>query len=309
MDYILNIENLTVKYGDKVALNDVSVLIKSGNFIGLLGSNGAGKSTFINAITGLQKITKGKITYNDRFLRNKKQPFASLGFSPQTQVMDWYTSVWDNVMIGLKLADKKREEVFALCESALKRVSLLEERERIVDTLSGGQQQRVQIARAIAHQPDIYILDEPTTGLDVETSEALLSYLKDQTALGKTVIVSSHDINLLESFCDEIIFLEHGNMEFFGTVDDFIKDENTYFYVTTEEKIDNEQKKWLANYSFPVEYIDEEHWVICAPQKTKLLEIIKDLSPVFLIKDISVKKNRLRDSYLNKVKKGENNGC
>lgn len=301
MNYILNIEKLTVKYADKIALNEVSVSIKRGKFIGLLGSNGAGKSTFINAITGLQKITKGKISYNDCFLGNKKQPFASLGFSPQTQVMDWYTNVWDNVMIGLKLAGKKKEEAFVLCESALKRVSLLQERERIVDTLSGGQQQRVQIARAIAHQPDIYILDEPTTGLDTESSEALLSYLKDQTALGKTVIVSSHDINLLESFCNEILFLEQGSMKFFGTVDEFIEDENICFNVKTEEKIDNEQKKWLTKYFFPVEYKAEKHFVIYAPQNIKLLDIIKDLSPVFSIKDISVKKNRLRESYLKKV--------
>ena len=302
MNNVLKIENLTVKYGVKMALDNVSVEIEAGGFTGLLGSNGAGKSTFINAITGLQKITSGKILLNEQYLKNKKQPFCSLGFSPQTQVMDWYTTVWDNVMLGLELAGKKKEEAEILCEQALEKVSLLKEKEKIVDTLSGGQQQRVQIARAIAHQPEIYILDEPTTGLDAESSELLLKHLKEQTRLGKTVIISSHDIQLLEFFCDKILFLKDGKMEFFGEVAEFLEESMVEFHVKVSEEITGEQKNFLADCPFQVEYLEAEVCVIQASRQTTIMEVIQVLAPMFSIEDISMKKNHLRESYLNKVR-------
>jgi ABC-2 type transport system ATP-binding protein len=303
MKNVLRIENLTVKYDVKLALSNVSVEIAAGEFIGLLGSNGAGKSTLINAIIGLQKVSSGKISFNEKYLGNKKQPFCSLGFSPQTQVMDWYTTVWDNVILGLELAGKKQGEAKILCEQALEKVSLLKEKEKIIDTLSGGQQQRVQIARAIAHRPDIYLLDEPTTGLDAESSELLLKHLKEQTQLGKTVIISSHDIQLLEFFCDKILFLRDGKMEFYGEVGQFLEEEIIEFHMRFREKITEKQKEWLTNYTFQVGNIEAKTCVIQTTNQMTIIDVIQDLSPMFSIEDISVKKNHLRESYLNKVRR------
>lgn len=89
---------------------------------------------------------------------------------------------------------------------ALDVLNLSDKKDKLVDSLSGGQLQRVQLARAIAHKPDFYILDEPTVGLDTESSDRFLSYLKDESNKGKTIIISSHDINLIERFCEKSYF-------------------------------------------------------------------------------------------------------
>ncbi|WP_240953991.1 ABC transporter ATP-binding protein [Streptococcus dysgalactiae] len=223
---VLDIKNLNVSFKSKKALNNINVEINNGDFIGLLGSNGAGKSTFINSITGLQKIDSGEINYSDAIIKNKKLPFSSIGFSPQITVMDFYTTVKDNVILGLNLAGITGKEAENLCEKALKTVFLYEKKDKIVDTLSGGQLQRVQIARAIAHEPSLYILDEPTSGLDAESSEAFLTFLKNEVNNGKTVIISSHDIQLLELFCNKILFIKNGVMEFFGPIEEFLDNDS-----------------------------------------------------------------------------------
>ena len=157
MDEILKIDNLSVSYGKKKAIHDISLTINKGDFVALLGSNGAGKSTLINSIIGLQKNMSGSILFNTEEFNTTLQPFACLGFTPQTSVMDYYTTVWDNVMLGLNLAGKRGDEAVALCHFSLDIVGLSDKANELVESLSGGQLQRVQIARAIAHKPDIYI--------------------------------------------------------------------------------------------------------------------------------------------------------
>lgn len=106
MTNILKIDAISVSYSNHEALKTISLDIKKGDFIGLLGSNGAGKSTLINTIVGFQEPTLGKVLYNTKAFRDQKHLFSSLGFTPQTSVMDYYTRVWDNVMLGLNLAGK-----------------------------------------------------------------------------------------------------------------------------------------------------------------------------------------------------------
>lgn len=222
MNCFLKMNNVSVRYDDVIALKDITLQINKGDFIGLLGSNGAGKSTLINSIVGFQEIYLGEIEYCDKDLIVSSQPFAHLGFTPQTTVIDFYTTVKDNVILGLNLAGKFGKNAEKLCQIALEIVGLADKKNNLVETLSGGQLQRVQIARAIAHNPDFYILDEPTVGLDTESAEKFLMYLKDKSLEGKTIIISSHDINLLEKFCKKILFLQNGSISFFGDMRDFV---------------------------------------------------------------------------------------
>ena len=302
MSYILKATDLTVNYGEKVALDHINLEIGGGEFICLLGSNGAGKSTFINAITGLQKMSHGSIIYNEDYLSNKKQPFASLGFSAQTSVMDYYTTVWDNVILGVNLAGKMGKEANELCRAALNVLGLTSKKDMLVESLSGGQLQRVQIARAIAHKPDIYILDEPTVGLDAESSEKFLNYLKKESESGKTVIISSHDIQLLEMFSDKIIFISNGQLVYYGSLVEFINNSESEIFVKFNSDLTTDQLYWLQNYKFSVDRIDKSSCKFIVPKKTTLLTIIHDLTPLFEIKDISRQENHLRESYLNRVR-------
>lgn len=299
---VLDIKNLNVSFKSKKALNNINVEINNGDFIGLLGSNGAGKSTFINSITGLQKIDSGEINYSDAIIKNKKLPFSSIGFSPQITVMDFYTTVKDNVILGLNLAGITGKEAENLCEKALKTVFLYEKKDKIVDTLSGGQLQRVQIARAIAHEPSLYILDEPTSGLDAESSEAFLTFLKNEVNNGKTVIISSHDIQLLELFCNKILFIKNGVMEFFGPIEEFLDNDSYEVTLTFKDKITEKQKDWIKENKYIMEIFNDFSCLIKLPKEISILDIISEFEKEFVINDFSIKTTQLREIYLNKVK-------
>lgn len=303
MTCILNIDNLSVFYGNKQALKKLSLEIEKGDFVGLLGSNGAGKSTLVNAMVGFQKATTGTVLYNIEEFQTKKNLFSAFGFSPQTSVMDYYTTVWDNVMLGVNLAGKKGRIADELCTLALKTVRLLDKKDELVESLSGGQLQRVQIARAIAHKPDIYILDEPTVGLDVESSEIFLDYLKSESEAGKTIIVSSHDIQLLEMFCTKILFLKEGEAVFWGNIDDFIDNSINAIHVTFKNKLTVEQSEWLKEYKFPVEIKDSKNCVVHLPKSYSMIIIVQDFSKLSEVESVYIKDKGLRETYLEKVKK------
>lgn len=298
---ILSVHNLVVKYDKALALDKITFSIQAKQCVGLLGSNGAGKSTLMNTITGIIEASAGEILYNDLYL-NMEQPFASIGFSPQTQVMDWYTTVWDNVMLGLALAGKKGEEAKQLCEEALNVVALLDKKDKIVDGLSGGQQQRVQIARAIAHKPNIYILDEPTTGLDAESADKLFAYLKYECAQGKAVFVSSHDIQLLEHFCEMILFLKQGEQQYFGNITNLKKETTEKVQITIKESLTKKEMDWLEEWRLSSKVVSKTQFEVYLKDEEFIVDIINQLAHRFEIVGINSKRSDLREIYLDQVK-------
>lgn len=216
-NYFLKVDSLSIKFGDFYALKNISFSLNKGDLVALIGANGAGKSTLLNSLYGLLSPTEGIIDYNEKYL-NPKQPAHSIGFSAQRCIIDWYLNVRENVYLGALLGGVKTDELNQKTQQALNLVHLSNKAEAVVETLSGGQQQRVQIARAIVHNPDFYILDEPTTGLDPDLSERFFKFLKDEQDKGKTIIISSHDIYLLEKYCTKVLFLQNGNLVFFDEI-------------------------------------------------------------------------------------------
>ena len=210
---ILSVNSLSVKYDSVNALKDISFSIAAGDFVALVGANGAGKSSLLNALYGLISPSNGNITYNSSYI----------GFAAQKLIVDWYLNVSENVYLGAILGGIKKDNIKPAVIKALERVSLIEKANSSVETLSGGQQQRVQIARAIVHEPTLYILDEPTTGLDPTLAENFFLYLQEENAKGKTIIVSSHDLFLLEKYCNKVLFLENGTLLYYGDLKKFLK--------------------------------------------------------------------------------------
>lgn len=213
----LKVDSLSIKFDDFYALNKVSFTLNKGDFVALIGANGAGKSTLLNSLYGLLKPTNGTITYNNAYL-NPKQPAHSIGFSAQRLIIDWYLNVRENVYMGALLFGVKNSEVDKATRDAIELVHLSNKLEAVVESLSGVQQQRVQIARAIVHRPDLYILDEPTTGLDPALAEGFFEFLKEEQNKGKTIIISSHDMYLLEKYCNKVLFLQNGELVFFEDI-------------------------------------------------------------------------------------------
>ena len=203
MSTLMIAKGLTKRYaGGTAALENVSLQLTGGRYLGLVGPNGAGKSTLLNVLGGFLQPTSGHV---DRRV-------ARVGWCPQQTVVDWSLSVLENVMMPARLFGlSARAARTAACES-LQLLGLEASSNTTAETLSGGQLQRVQIARALCIEPDAVLLDEPTTGLDVEGQEALWRDLNRRRSLGVGGLISSHDLDALERECDAFLFLRRGRV-------------------------------------------------------------------------------------------------
>ncbi|REG94555.1 metal ABC transporter ATP-binding protein [Algoriphagus antarcticus] len=207
---ILEIHDLTVSYDQSPVLWNVDLSLPGGKLIGILGPNGAGKSTLIKAIMGLIPITGGYVKLFDRELNDVR---SRISYVPQRESVDWNfpASVLDVVMMGtygklglFRRPGKKEKKIAMDC---LEKVGMQSFVDRQISELSGGQQQRVFIARSLAQEADLYLMDEPFAGVDMATETAIFQLLQEMTAAGKTVIVVHHDIHSAMNYFDWIIML------------------------------------------------------------------------------------------------------
>ncbi|KIX90886.1 hypothetical protein TP70_05255 [Staphylococcus microti] len=298
---LLSIQHVTQLYDNQKGIRDITFDIDSGDFVALVGSNGSGKSTLINTISGVQSYQSGTVTINDTYLPSK-HPYSFLGFSPQQQVVDWYLTVLDNVVLGTLLAGYKNKEATHLATEALKIVNLEDKHHLTVDQLSGGQQQRVQIARSIAHNPAFYLLDEPTTGLDTESAESFLSYLSDAVKeRDAAAIVSSHDLNLLEKYCNKVLYIDHGALKYYGNMADFIENNNktiNYTIVYAEPLNTTTVHTVMAQHVNQYDVIDDHTIRFNINHTQNVSDVIQACATLGKIKSFSEEKKSLRDSYL-----------
>jgi ABC-type multidrug transport system ATPase subunit len=222
--HLLNVDNLSFFYKKKInVLENISFSVDKGDVVALIGSNGAGKSTLLNLLMGVLSKNNMCINYKKNFI-NSKVPFKTIAFSPQNQIMDWYTTVQDNIILGSLLAKislKKSKENTA---EIMNIMGIEKLKDKAVDSLSGGEQQKVQIARAIVTNPKIYFLDEPTSNLDLETSEKLLEYIgKKVKKNGGFAVISSHDLDLLNKYCNKILLVKNKKSTYLNLTDKSIK--------------------------------------------------------------------------------------
>ncbi|WP_395319697.1 metal ABC transporter ATP-binding protein [Fructilactobacillus frigidiflavus] len=245
----INAEKIGYLSEKKTVLSDVNIKLNSGNIYALIGSNGAGKSTLINTMIGVLNPIEGKVSIE---INEIKQPyFSKIGFCPQFPLVDWYTKVFDNVLLGPLLAGKSLSESRKNSNHFLNLLGIISLKKKAMDHISGGQQQRVQLARELAKDPDIYILDEPTTGLDVETSEKLFKFLKEKAELGKLILISSHDLTLIEEYANKVLFIDQGRVKFNGEMADFINtnDSSSEIRITiAEQEFEDAVLNDLKNY-------------------------------------------------------------
>jgi manganese/zinc/iron transport system ATP- binding protein len=207
---VLEVHDLTVSYDQHPVLWNVDLSLPAGKLIGILGPNGAGKSTLIKSIMGLIEPTSGYIKIFDKPLPEVR---SRISYVPQRESVDWNfpASVLDVVVmgtygkLGLFRRPGKKEKQIAM--DALAQVGMSGYSDRQISELSGGQQQRVFIARALAQQADLYLMDEPFAGVDMATETAIFQLLQDMARSGKTVLVVHHDIHSAMNFFEWCIML------------------------------------------------------------------------------------------------------
>jgi ABC-2 type transport system ATP-binding protein len=221
---IIEVKNLTKKYGKFIALNDINLEIEKGEIFGLVGPNAAGKSTFISILTGLIKPTGGDIFVKGfSVLKNSSKIKSLLGYVPQDVALYPMLSGLDNLnfwagIYGLKGQEKKKR-----INDVLSIVQLEDRARQKVDEYSGGMKRRLNIAVALIHNPEIIIMDEPVVGVDVLSKKFILDALKDLKKSGRTILITSHYINELAELCDRIALLDRGRIKMSGQVKDILK--------------------------------------------------------------------------------------
>lgn len=208
--YTVRIENLSVTYGKKTVLTGINLNLPSGQVYGVIGPNGSGKSTLFKAMLGLLKPDSGTVTVNARPVHELSLYIA---YIPQKEEIDFDfpATVFDVVLNGRyphkKVFDRISEGDRELGEQALRQVDMWAFRKRQIGQLSGGQQQRVFLARALAQDAEVLLLDEPFSGVDVTTEERMIALLRDLTKRGKTVLVVHHDLSDVADYFDQVIML------------------------------------------------------------------------------------------------------
>lgn len=238
--HALEIKNFTKTYGDFTAVDKLNLTIKPGEFFGFLGPNGAGKSSTIHSIVGINTFEEGNIAvFGHDVQHNYKAARACIGHSPQEFNIDifmpvtkilWYVGGY----YGIKKTERK-----ARMEELIKIFELQKHRDKQFRQLSGGLKRRVMLARAMMHDPDLLILDEPTAGVDVELRNELHVYLKRINEEGKTILLTSHYLEEVEKLCQRIAIIFEGKLLTVGDKKDLVKKgktlEETYLELTKKK--------------------------------------------------------------------------
>ena len=218
---IVKVENLSHKYSVQWAVRDINFEISQTGIVGLLGSNGAGKSTIMNIICGVLSQTEGDVYIDGINLR--KDPVAAkqnIGFLPQKPPLYGDLTVDEFLTYAAQLRKMDPAEIPAALEVAKEKCGISHFSKRLIKNLSGGYQQRVGIAQSIIHNPKLVVMDEPTNGLDPNQILDVRSLIKD-IAKDRAVLISTHILSEVQATCDRIMMIEHGSVVFSGTIDDF----------------------------------------------------------------------------------------
>ena len=275
---IVSVKNLSHRYSVQWAVKDVSFEINEKGVTGLLGSNGAGKSTTMNIICGVLNQTQGDVFINGVNLReNPVEAKKNIGFLPQQPPLYTDLTVGEYLRHAAFLRLVEPDKVDEAVDLALEKCSITHFRDRLIKNLSGGYQQRVGIAQAIVHNPQFVVLDEPTNGLDPNQIVDIRNLIRD-IAKHHAVLLSTHILSEVQAICDNIYMIESGKLVFSGTMEEF----------------DN----YVAPESFIVEFVN-------SPSKEVLenltenngIEALDDGSyRIFLKDDISITEKYIQES-------------
>lgn len=210
---MLNIKNLTKKYGNLTAVNELNLEIPKGEFFGLLGPNGAGKSTTIRMISTLTPSTSGDIIINNKSMdRNLKEVKMKIGVVPQGNNLEVEMTAWENLELHGRLYNMTKDIRRQRIEELLEFTELTKRADDLVKGFSGGMKRKLMIARALMHNPDLLLLDEPTVGLDANARRKMWDLLKRLKEQGLTVLLTTHYIEEAEVLCDRVGLIDGGRL-------------------------------------------------------------------------------------------------
>lgn len=282
---IVSFQNVSKSFGAKRVVEDVSFTVARGEIFGLLGPNGAGKTTTLRMLLGLLTPDAGTIELFDGALDDKKKD--RIGYMPEERGLYGQMRVWDCLVYFARLKNLSSAQAQTRVEFLLKRFELWEARAKKIQDLSRGMAQKAQLIAALAHKPDVLIVDEPFANLDPVNIHLGQEIMREWRAQGRTVILSSHQLHLVETLCDRILLLHQGRVVLYGALREIQRafspnmihvrgrgDFANLPHVTSATERDNTWHLGLANVITPSEWLREiaarddvtlEHFQIAAP--------------------------------------------
>lgn len=229
----LNIEHMEWSYGEKKILDDLSLVIESGSFTGIIGPNGSGKTTLAKLLTKLLPVSKKTVFLNKEDLTDIKikDLAKTMALVPQASNINYDLTAFEVVLLGrtphLKRFEQEKKADYDLVKSVMLETDTWQYRDRLIHQLSGGERQRVIIARALAQEPDFLVLDEPVTYLDVHHQLHTMNLIKSLSDKRKmTIVIILHDLNYALKYCDHVIMLDEGKIFEHGKPVDVVTESN-----------------------------------------------------------------------------------
>jgi len=296
MSTAIKIKGINKSFGDLQALEDINLNIEKGEFFGLLGPNGAGKSTLIGILGGLVHKDSGKITVlgND-IISDYRETKKSLGIVPQEITFDPYFTVRETLEMhsgyfGIKNNTDKINEL-------LEALSLTDKAEIGPRQLSGGMKRRLLIAKALIHDPEIIVLDEPTAGVDVELRNSLWEYVIQLNREGKTIILTTHYLEEAEALCDRIAIMNKGKIVKVDSKENLINSIDKKIIKIKFANPAHGLEEELVEIDYKLK--DEQRQIEIETAKQDLDEILKNISDLNLdIVDIDIDSAKLEDVFI-----------
>ncbi|MBR5191302.1 MAG: ATP-binding cassette domain-containing protein [Clostridia bacterium] len=295
---ILTINNVTKSFGEKSVLKEISFSAESGKAVGVLGRNGAGKTTLIRIIMNVFGADSGNVTLDGNPISTQK---VRIGYLPEERGLYPKKKIIEQLVYFAELQNIDKKTAIQNAEILLRRLEIEEYKNRRLDTLSKGNQQKVQLVATLIADPDIIILDEPFSGLDPVNASLLKDLVKDLIKNGKLVLFSSHQMNYIEEFCDEILILNGGEIVLSGGIKEI---KRGYARNIIEIKTDNIKtiSEFLNNGNFDfIKRItcDDEKIIVTLTdenQKDKLMDAVSQFGN--LIDGFSVKEPTLNEIFV-----------
>lgn len=291
----LEIKNVNKSFSSKHVLKGISCSVESGHAFGLLGRNGAGKTTTIRILMNVFPSDEGTILIDGRAIDYNQ---IKIGYLPEERGLYPKKKIFDQLLYFAQLKGMNRADATKSIDYWLKRLGMMEYRNKRLDTLSKGNQQKIQLITALAHDPDIVILDEPFSGLDPVNAQLLKDVVKEVIEKNKIVLFSSHQMNYIEEFCDSIAILNDGKIVLQGNIHE-IKRNYTRDKLVIRCK---EVGKVLMDPSLNSQKINEEEVLIQLDSPNQKQEVMKKFVEEFDIDEIRVFEPSLNDIFVEYAK-------
>ena len=291
----LQIKALTKKFNQHVAVNELSFKVEPGQVFGLLGRNGAGKSTTIKQILGLITPTSGEILWKGKAIREST---VRIGYLPEERGLYTQNKINRQLLYFGKLEGMTKKEAENAIENWFKKLGILAYQNKIVGELSKGNQQKIQFIATLLHDPDLIILDEPFTGLDPVNVALFLKIMAEEVARKKVIIISSHQMGIIEQVCDAFCLLKNGRTEVSGSLQQI---KEGYEFKNLNMALDKTLLGVLEKLEIPFK-LDKNNIVIKVENDHDALEILNQVKDqnVFLT-EFQLLKPTLQEIFVERV--------